>query len=208
MGSVKVSALVLAAGGSSRMRGANKLLLPIEGLPMIATVCGAVLNAGCKPTIVITGFDPTALRAALQGVNVRFAHNPRWQTGMSSSIKVGLAALPKDADGVLIALADMPLVTVATLKELLAGFAAGGGRKIVYPVFDGVQGNPVLFPGKYFQEIAALTGDRGAKAVLQRHANDATAVAVATRAVILDCDEQEDYLKLQASWEEEPRAAA
>ena len=205
---MKVSALVLAAGGSSRMRGANKLLLPIDGLPMITAVSAAVLNAGCQPTIVITGFDPTALRAALQGVNVQFAHNPRWQTGMSSSIKVGLAALPDDADGVLIALADMPLVSVATLQKLLAGFAAGGGRKIVYPVFDGTQGNPVLFPGKYFQEIAALTGDRGAKAVLNQHGDDATAVAVATRDVILDCDEQEDYLKLQASWEEDPRAAA
>ena len=205
---MKVSALVLAAGGSSRMRGANKLLLPIDGLPMVSTVSGAVLNAGCEPTIVITGFDPPALRTVLQGVNVQFAHNPRWQTGMSSSIKAGLAALPDNADGVLIALADMPLVTVATLQKLLAGFAAGGGQKIVYPVFDGTQGNPVLFPRKYFQEIAALTGDRGAKAVLQRHGDDAMAVPVATRAVILDCDEQEDYLKLQASWEEDPRAAA
>ena len=206
---MKVGALVLAAGASTRMQGANKLLLPVNGLPMIAAVCDAVLAAGYDPVIVVTGHDETLIRAALIGKSITFAHNPDWKAGMSGSIRTGLAALPPAADGVLIALADMPRVGPPLLRTLMDRFERqGGGNRIVYPEYGGQQGNPVLFPREHFPEIAALSGDRGAKAVLQSHRGAALAVAVDTPDVILDCDSEADYLKLMGSRKEDNVGAA
>ena len=207
---MKVAAIILAAGGSARMEGRNKLLLPIEGEPMVARVCGAVLQAGYDPLRVVTGHDYQRVEVAVATAGdsgVACIHNGDWASGMASSIRTGLAALPEDAEGVLVALGDMPLVGVDTLAALRRTFEEAGGGRIVYPEFEGRQGNPGLIPRKYFAELAAITGDRGGKALLKKHADESLAVAVDSDAVTIDIDSEEAYRAVAQTTKEGPVAS-
>ena len=174
----------------------NKLLLPIDGVPMIRHVTANVVSAEFDPVVVVTGFQRDEVEAALAGLEISIANNPNWADGMAGSIFAGISALPEGTVGNLIALGDMPLVSVETLKRLRAEFKSGDGM-IVYPVYDGRQANPVIFPKKHFAEILAATGDKGCKKVLKRYPEDAVAVPVDSDEVILDCDSREEYLRIK-----------
>ncbi|MCH8023846.1 MAG: nucleotidyltransferase family protein [Candidatus Marinimicrobia bacterium] len=193
----RVAAVVLAAGGSTRMQAGHKLLLPVNGRPMIATVVDQVLAADFRPLVVVTGFNGHAIIKALEGLSVQVVANRRWRQGLATSLKCGLKALPAEATGALFVLADMPLVDVKTLVELRELFTRRGCDAIVYPAHQGRQGNPVLFPRRFFSEIMALKGDRGAQGVLRRHAADSIALPVDSRAVLVDFDTDQDYADLQ-----------
>ena len=194
-----VAAVVLAAGGSTRMQAGHKLLLPVNGRPMIAAVVYRVMAAGFRPLVVVTGFNGQAIIQALEGLTVQGVVNRRWRQGLATSLKCGLKALPSETTGVLFVLADMPLVDVKTLVELRELFTRRDCDAIVYPAHQGRQGNPVLFPRRFFSEIMALKGDRGAQGVLRRHAADSIALPVDSRAVLVDFDTDQDYddLKLK-----------
>lgn len=181
-----VPALVLAAGMSRRAGPVNKLLIDVNGRPMVAAVAERVLAAGFAPVHVVTGFEAARVEAALSDLDVVFVHNPDFEEGMASSIRHGVGALADDAAGVLIVLGDMPWVTVATLAALSADVAADAIRR---PVMDGRPGNPVLFGRRFFAELVALDGDRGAKLVIQTHADAVTDVAVADPGIFRDLDQ-------------------
>ena len=202
----KVAAIILAAGGSARMKGRNKLLLPVKGLPMIATVTHVVLSEGYDPVCIITGYDESNVRQALGNQRVHLVHNKSWQAGMSGSLKLGLAALPQVVAGVLVVLGDMPLLSAPTLRALNKSFKQADGRMIVYPSYRGRQGNPVLFPRRYFGEMSTISGDRGCKVVLRNHVQESVAVPVESKDVIIDCDREEDYVRLLRRLEGKPVA--
>jgi molybdenum cofactor cytidylyltransferase len=187
----RVAALVLAAGLSRRMGGANKLLAPFEGAPLIARVVDTALASPARPVCVVTGHDAGALRAALSGREVVFAHNPAPEAGLASSLRAGLAALPAGLDGVLVCLGDMPWVRPAHLAALLAAFAAPE-RPICVPRFEGRRGNPVLWPARHFGAMAALAGDAGARGLLDAHAAEVCYVPVADAGVTRDVDTPAD----------------
>lgn len=180
----------------------NKLLLPIEGRPMIAHIFETVAGAGFSPVVVVAGFDEPAIRKALKGRKVYFVSNPGWELGLASSLRAGISALPGAVDGALIMLGDMPLVKASTLQALKISFTAGGCRQIIYPTCEGQQGNPVLFPARFFDDLLNLQGDRGAKELLKKHAADTVAVPVKSREVLLDCDSEEDYARILSLLEE------
>ncbi len=191
---MELAAIILTAGESTRMPG-NKLLLPIRGSPMIAHIFETVVEAGFSPVVVVAGFEEPAIRIALEGRKVHFVSNPDWKLGLASSLQAGISVLPGAIDGVLIMLGDMPLVKASTLQTLKISFTAGGCRQIIYPTYEGRQGNPVLFPARFFDDILNLQGDRGAKELLKKHAADTVAVPVKSREVLLDCDTEEDYTR-------------
>lgn len=178
------------------MRGANKLLLPIEGIPMIRRVASTLLAAGFNPVVVVTGFDRENIEAAVAGLDVRLAHNPRWEDGMAATIVRGMAALPADAEGNLLALGDMPFLSVDTLEKLREAFEAHQAEVIIFPQYGGRQANPVLFPTKFFGEILLVVGDRGCKELVRRHSTEAVGVPIHSEKVIADCDTPEDYRRL------------
>ena len=157
----KVAAIVLAAGRSSRMGGANKLLTEIEGLPMVARAVEAALASRARPVIVVTGHDSARLRAAIGDRPVTVIENPAFASGMASSLKAGITALPAEIDGALVCLADMPRVGPQTLDRLIAAFNPLEGRAICVPSWDGKRGNPVLWAKRFFPEMASLAGDTG-----------------------------------------------
>ncbi len=184
----EVGAVVLAAGLSRRMGGGNKLLLEIEGVPLVARVADAALASRARPVVVVTGHEAARVCAALAGRAVAFAHNPDYAAGLSASLRTGLAALPAEVDGAIVCLADMPWVRAAHIDALLDAFAASGSRAICVPSYAGQRGNPVLWPACCFGEIAALTGDQGARSVLERHADGVCHVPIADPGVTLDVD--------------------
>ncbi len=180
----------------------NKLLLPIRGSPMIAGVFDTVAGAGFSPVVVVAGYDEPAIRKALEGQKVHFVSNPGWELGLAGTLRAGISALPDAVDGALIMLGDMPLVKASTLQALKTSFIAGGGERIVYPTCEGQQGNPVLFPARFFDDLLNLQGDRGAKELLKKHAADTVAVPVKSREVLQDCDSEEDYARILSLLEE------
>ena len=164
--SFKIAALVLAAGRSSRM-GSNKLLEAVGGQPMIRHAVAAAV-AVADPVIVVTGNEGAKVRAALADfTDVQFVENPYYSNGLSASLIYGINALPAESDGVLVLLGDMPGVDAALLERLFAAFDPGAGRAIIVPVHDGQRGNPLLWGRQHFDALRGLTGDTGARALLE-----------------------------------------
>jgi len=199
---VKVSAIILAAGQSSRMENGNKLLLPINEIPMISHVCNTVLTAGLDPVVVVTGFESDLVTQAIPTAINDIIYNSHWQSGMASSIYEGLSALPQNVDGNMIVLGDMPMISKDTLTLLIDEFIMLNGQHIIYPIYEERQANPVIFPKKYFQEILSLTGDRGCKKVLKQYPDDAVGVSIGSPEVVFDCDSEDNYFRLLEEMQE------
>jgi molybdenum cofactor cytidylyltransferase len=187
----RVAALVLAAGTSSRMRGANKLLAPIAGEPVIARTVDAALASRAATVVVVTGHQPVRLRAALAGRDVQFAHNRYYARGLSSSLRRGLKTLDPAVHGALICLGDMPWVSAADLDALIAAFARAD-RPICVPVRGRRRGNPVLWPARHFAALRALQGDLGGRGLLRRYAREVVRVPMTGAGVTRDVDTLED----------------
>jgi molybdenum cofactor cytidylyltransferase len=194
-----VGAIVLAAGRSRRMGAANKLLLSIDGAPMVARCVDAVLASQARPVVVVTGHEAERVREALAGRGVAFAHNPAPESGLSASLRTGVAALGGAVDGALVCLGDMPWVTGETLAALAAAFAASAGRAICVPTHAGRRGNPVLWPARCFGEIAGLEGDRGARGLLAVHPGEVCYVPVADAGVTRDVDTPEALARAEGA---------
>lgn len=172
-----IAAVVLAAGMSSRM-GGQKLLLPVEeGRPLIRLSVERVLAAGLDDVVVVLGREAEAVTAALAGLPVRMVLNPRYAEGQSTSLRAGLDALPPEAEAAVIALGDQPLPDPALIRRLVAAFHASG-RPIVVPRYRDGRGNPVLFAASLFDELRAVGGDQGGRAVIARAAARVAEVAV------------------------------
>ncbi len=163
----KVHAVILAAGRSSRMGGPNKLMAHFSGKPLIRQTAERVVQSRVAGTIVVTGHQAARIREALDGLDITIEHNPDFASGLSGSIKAGIAKLPADSAGVLIVLGDMPAISTADLNRLIAAFAKSGGHTIVRATRDGKRGNPVLLPRSLFHVVAQLEGDTGARHLVE-----------------------------------------
>jgi molybdenum cofactor cytidylyltransferase len=172
-----VSGILLAAGSSRRFGKGNKLLALLDGRPLIRYAAEVLAAAGLAEVIVVTGPDAEAVRAALAGLEVRLVHNARYLDGMGGSVAAGIRAVSASSAGALLLPGDMPRLDPALVRQLIDVFMAAGGTRIVYPCLpDGSQRNPVLWPRRFFAGLAALSGESGAKPILNAHAADAIAV--------------------------------
>jgi len=187
----KITALVLAAGSSVRMGKENKLLADVNGKPMIRHVIEAITGSNAHSIIVVTGHEPNKLKNALKDGQISFVHNPDYELGLSASLKVGLEEVPPDSDGVLICLGDMPLLTSAIINTLIRAFDPIEGRSICIPVHGRKRGNPVLWDKSYFLEMAGISGDTGAKHVLEKHADQIVEVVLDDDNILFDVDTPE-----------------
>jgi molybdenum cofactor cytidylyltransferase len=185
---MKVAAIVLAAGRSTRFGEANKLLAEIGGEPMVARAAALALASRARPVIVVTGFEAERVATALKDLGVEIAHNRDFAQGIGTSLRAGLRAVPPASEGALILLGDMPRVDASVLDALLAAFAANGTESICVPVHAGRRGNPVLWGRAYFPEMMRLSGDRGAKQLMRLHPGKIVEVEVGTDSIFEDVD--------------------
>jgi len=173
------------------MGDVNKLTMQVEGTPMVARVVNAVQQSGVQRVIVVTGHEPERVEEALVGREVDLVHNPDYVEGIGSSVRTGVAALGDDVHGALVALGDMPWVSVEVIDRLVDAFTSDGELSIFIPMFGKKRGNPVLWGAQHFPELRALTGDVGGKALFHRHAAAICYVDVESAGVNIDVDTPE-----------------
>jgi len=171
----RVAGLLLAAGGSSRL-GRPKQLVEFEGKTLIRRSAESLIGAGCYPVLVVLGSETERSKKELNSLELNTVENQDWESGMSSSIRVGLDRLltgEPSLDGVLITLCDQPRVTADKLKPFLEKFAAEHAS-IVAAEYDGVIGVPALFARDMFDALLNLTGDKGARELIRQHEHAAS----------------------------------
>lgn len=194
-----VTAILLAAGSSRRMRGTDKLMENVGGKALIHQTASALIASKADELIIVLRTDDTARCGALDGLNARIVENPLAAEGMGASIRAAMAHVSDDSDCVLIALADMPDLTTADYNKLLAAYDAEEGREIVRAATeDGKPGNPVLFGKRFFEPLRALEGDEGARALLAAHADLVCPIALSATAARVDLDTPEDWAEWRA----------
>ncbi len=176
----KLTAVLLAAGGSSRM-GRPKQLLRIEDEALVTRMARRLIGLKPRSVMVVTGSDWQAVNDQLDGLPIQIVHNPCWEEGMASSLAAGVKNLPAEIEGVLIMLCDQWRVGLADLQELVQAWTTDishiaaacwhdEGRQVIGP--------PAIIPRALFKELTALKGDRGARLVIENHRKCATFVAM------------------------------
>lgn len=196
-----IAALVLAAGRSSRMGGPNKLLEEIGGRPLVRIVAEAVLGSRARPVIVVTGHQRERVEAVLAGLPVTFVHNPHYADGLGTSLKAGIAALPREADAVVVCLGDMPRVDAVMIDRLLDAFDPDKGALVVVPTIEGQRGNPVVWSRRFFPDLMTVEGDVGARHLIGRYAEAVAEMPLSGQAALTDIDTPEALEALKAELE-------
>ena len=200
----RVVGLVLAAGAGSRF-GGGKLLAPLAGRPILQHVLDRLSEAGVGDVTVVLGHDAAAVERAIAWRSERRVVNPDPERGLASSLQLGMTTIGGDADAVLIALGDQPLIAIDTITALLDA-PPDPARPVVVPVYADDPGrNPVLVRKAAFGLIGEANGDRGLAPVLAAHADLVQAVSVSGDNP--DVDTRADLARAaEASWAARVRA--
>jgi molybdenum cofactor cytidylyltransferase len=190
----RVVAVVLAAGLGRRMGGA-KMLADFAGKPMLVATVENIIASGMDEVIVVTGHDAGKVEDALKPYAVRLVHNPDYESGMASSLRIGVEAA-KHADAVVICLGDMPKVKPNIIDRMIAAFNPIEHRSIVVPTHQGQFGNPVLWGAEHFERLMSMQGDKGARALIAGLKSEATEIE-ADAGVLMDADTPEELAALK-----------
>ncbi len=194
----RVSAVVLAAGTSTRM-GRPKQLLPLGGTTVLAHTIENIRSAGLDEIVLVLGASAEAIRQQLPQAlieNLKIVVNHAYRQGMASSLREGLSHVDPRSDAALILLGDQPFIQPQTLRQIMDGHR-GSRAQIVIPSYQGNRGNPVLLGRSVFSEVMALEGDTGCRAIFNNHLDTIFKVEVEDPGILLDLDIQEDYDRLK-----------
>lgn len=191
---MKIGAMILAAGAASRM-GKAKMLLPFNGQSILGHIIAELKALQPQTISLVTGKYHEAVTAAIADPSLEIAYNERWNEGMAGSIQTGMKALLRqcpDLDLVWIVVGDQPFLHRSVLQEMLR-LQQETQKGIVAAQYNGVKGTPVLFSAGYFNALQKLSGDKGARVILQEHPEDIATVAFPLGE--LDIDTPEDYAR-------------
>lgn len=194
-----MTGLVLLAAGASKRLGKPKQELLYKGETLLQHAIHAAVESACKPIMVVLGANADQLSPELSGENVVTAHNPDWQEGMASSLRVGLSELisiEPDVSDAIFMVCDQPYVDAAILDKLIQ-VRQESGKGIVACAYGNTLGTPALFNKAYFEELMALKGKGGAKEFLFKYNDDTASVPFPQGAV--DIDTPADYDALLGS---------
>ncbi|SFM68543.1 nucleotidyltransferase family protein [Methylobacterium pseudosasicola] len=193
----EIGTILLAAGLGTRFGPEPKMLAPLDGKPLVRHAAEAALAARPRPVVVVLGAHADAVRAALAGLDLTFVENPDFRAGLSTSLRAGLAALPRSCEAAVVVLGDMPRISEVHIDRLAVSFEESSKAvAAVVPVQDGRRGNPVLLNLRLLaDDIARLTGDRGAGPLLRNRpdileipGDPATALDIDTPDALRDAD--------------------
>jgi molybdenum cofactor cytidylyltransferase len=194
-----LSAIVLAAGLSRRMGPRNKLLLPVDGIPLVRRSVAVVLGHPFVEVVVVTGHEAPLVEAVLDRLAVRIVRNPRYEEGQMTSVRAGLEALSASAvRGVMVCLADQPALTTEDLGTLADAFLAKDACPVLVPTFGGARGNPIVLDRRSLESILSRRANFGCRQFVAKHADVVTTLEMPNDHVLTDVDRPEDYAALGA----------
>jgi len=193
----RVGAVILAAGGSSRL-GQPKQLLSFRGETLVARVVRVAMKSGCDPVVVVVGENGNQIRTVLEGPGPTIVENAEWPRGIGTSIHCGLLACADRIDAVVLLTCDQPFVDAAHISKLIATQATTG-KAVVASAYAQTLGVPALFDRTCFDALLALPPDAGAKSLISARSKDAAAVAFEEAAI--DIDTPADFERLIAERE-------
>jgi len=189
-----ISGVILAAGSSSRL-GRPKQLLDLFGEPLLRRVVRNAAASDLDAVLVVLGHQAAAIETAVGEWGQRVVVNPDYLEGQSTSLRVGLGAIDPLSEAVVFLLGDQPQIGPEIINALIARYRATGAS-IVMPAYGGIAANPVLFAFELFPELAQVTGDEGARAIVKLHADRVAKVAVSEGPPPRDVDTEADYRAL------------
>lgn len=189
----KLAVVILAAGGSTRMQGHVKQLLPWRGKTLVEYIIEIAQRSRADETLVVLGAHADVVRPVVEKTGARIIVNVEWETGQASSIRAGLKALAPNIAAVIFVNADQPLLTSAVIDALIARYRETGAS-IIASVFAGRCGNPALFARAHFGELYALQGEQGGRALFKY---PMLTVEFEDAKWGMDIDTWEDYLRAQ-----------
>jgi len=182
--------IVLLAAGPSRRLGKPKQLLPYKECSLIRAVTKTAITSKSVRTYVVIGAEAGRVHEEIADLPVVVLDNSQWSEGMSSSIRLGIAALPAATDAALILLCDQPLVSVGLLDQMIDTYCSSRTR-IVACEYGGTLGAPAIFDRSLFTSLSELRGDRGAKQIIAHHVNEVARVSFLEGT--MDIDTMNDY---------------
>jgi len=186
-----ISAILLAAGQSKRMNGENKLTKKIQGTPLIKRSVKNILDSSVQELIIVLGYQREIIEKLIdKNEKIKIVFNKNFESGMSSSIKTGLNNLSKKTESFFICLGDMPMINHDTYNQLIK---SKNNKEIIVPTHKGQQGNPVLFAKTMKEKIMNITGDVGAKKILELNEDKILNLEIKDQNISKSFDTQNDF---------------
>ena len=189
-----ISSILLAAGLSKRMNGENKLTKKIQGIPLIKHSVKNILASSIDELIIILGYQKEIIEKLIdKSVKIKFIFNKDFESGMASSIKTGLNNLSEKTESFFICLGDMPMVGHGVYNQLIK---SKDNKEIIVPIYKGQQGNPVLFNKSMKEKIMGITGDVGAKKILELNKDKILNIETNDQSVVKDFNTKDNFNSL------------
>ena len=186
-----ISAILLAAGQSKRMDGENKLTKEIKGIPLIKHSVKNIFASSVDDLIIVLGYQKETIEKLIDKNNkTKFVFNKDFENGMASSIKTGLNNLSEKTEAFFICLGDMPMVNHDIYNQLIK---SKDNKEIIIPTYKGQQGNPVLFNKSMKEKIMSITGDAGAKQILELNKDKILNLEINDQSITKGFDTQDNF---------------
>jgi len=182
-----VAGLMLAAGSSTRAGAINKLLVEMNGKPMVRVIAESLLQSQVDSVQVVTGHEHERVEVALDGLDIPGHYCPSYMMGMAHSLSLGISRLPA-CDAVLVCLSDMPHITPALIDFLIESVGLQAAEVIAVPVFQGRRGNPVMVGKAFFDTLLQHDGDTGARFLMKQYPDRVLEIEVSDSSVVTDYD--------------------
>ena len=186
-----ISAILLAAGQSKRMNGENKLTKEIQGTPLIKRSVKNILDSSVQELIIVLGYQKEIIEKLIdKNEKIKIVFNKNFESGMASSIKTGLNNLSEKTEAFFICLGDMPMINHDIYNQLIK---SKNNKEIIVPTHKGQQGNPILFAKTMKEKIMNITGDVGAKKILELNKDKILNLEIKDQNINKGFDTQNDF---------------
>ena len=193
---IRIAGVLLAAGTSSRM-GKNKLFLELGGVSVLRRAARTAIAAGLDPLLVVLGHESERARVELEGIACSAVLNPDYASGMNTSLRAGIQAVPPEASAAIVLLADMPFVTSEMIRQVAARWS---GEPLAVSLYGDVIAPPILYSCALFPELLEMTADDCRKRVVKRHRAEALEIPWPAMA-LADLDVPEDVDRVRSEFE-------
>jgi molybdenum cofactor cytidylyltransferase len=188
-----ISAILLAAGKSKRLKGENKLIKNFKGKPLINHILSSLIKSKVNKIFIVVGYQNQKIKKiAYKNKKITFVTNLNYKKGISSSINSGLKRISKKNIGFLITHGDMPLISKTILNTLCSALK-NKDKEIFVPVYKKKLGNPLAFKYSMIKSLKKIKGDKGAKKLIRSNKSKVKLVKIKSKSILVDFDQLKDF---------------